>query len=162
MISFCFNNELTNDFLQKADLAIADLTITYEREQAVDFTMPFMNLGKLYFPLFYFSCHLAMSCRSQYPLQEANKEASQFVFIPISALFGCLDIHGHCISGGFCLTFHLGKVSVCMFPNYFLLLYSSFAIAGSVLMNGIILILAEPSQTFWSMTFLSSTPCGSL
>ncbi len=36
-----------NDFIwfQKADLAIADLTITYEREQAVDFTMPFMNLG---------------------------------------------------------------------------------------------------------------------
>ncbi|XP_044006778.1 glutamate receptor ionotropic, kainate 2 isoform X4 [Aphidius gifuensis] len=30
---------------QKADLAIGDLTITYEREQAVDFTMPFMNLG---------------------------------------------------------------------------------------------------------------------
>lgn len=26
-------------------MAIADLTITYEREQAVDFTMPFMNLG---------------------------------------------------------------------------------------------------------------------
>jgi len=34
-----------NELLQKADLAIADLTITYEREQAVDFTMPFMNLG---------------------------------------------------------------------------------------------------------------------
>lgn len=32
-------------WFQKADLAIADLTITYEREQAVDFTMPFMNLG---------------------------------------------------------------------------------------------------------------------
>lgn len=31
---------------QKADLAFADLTITYDREQAVDFTMPFMNLGK--------------------------------------------------------------------------------------------------------------------
>lgn len=30
---------------QKADLAVADLTITYDREQAVDFTMPFMNLG---------------------------------------------------------------------------------------------------------------------
>merc|ERR1719362_470998 len=30
---------------QKADLAVADLTITYEREQGVDFTMPFMNLG---------------------------------------------------------------------------------------------------------------------
>ena len=34
---------------QKADLAIADLTITYDREQAVDFTMPFMNLGKCIF-----------------------------------------------------------------------------------------------------------------
>ncbi|XP_071449244.1 glutamate receptor ionotropic, kainate 2-like isoform X2 [Hetaerina americana] len=30
---------------KKADLAICDLTITYSREQAVDFTMPFMNLG---------------------------------------------------------------------------------------------------------------------
>lgn len=31
--------------IQKADLAIADLTITYVREEVVDFTMPFMNLG---------------------------------------------------------------------------------------------------------------------
>lgn len=30
---------------QRADIAVGDLTITYEREQAVDFTMPFMNLG---------------------------------------------------------------------------------------------------------------------
>jgi ionotropic kainate glutamate receptor 2 len=30
---------------QRADLAVADLTITYDREQVVDFTMPFMNLG---------------------------------------------------------------------------------------------------------------------
>ena len=30
---------------QRADVAIADLTITYQREQVVDFTMPFMNLG---------------------------------------------------------------------------------------------------------------------
>ncbi|CAG2101692.1 unnamed protein product [Medioppia subpectinata] len=29
----------------KADLALADLTATYVREKAVDFTMPFMNLG---------------------------------------------------------------------------------------------------------------------
>ncbi|XP_013793577.1 glutamate receptor ionotropic, kainate 1-like, partial [Limulus polyphemus] len=28
-----------------ADIAIGDLTITYEREGVVDFTMPFMNLG---------------------------------------------------------------------------------------------------------------------
>lgn len=34
--------ELMDD---KADLAITDLTITAERESAVDFTMPFMNLG---------------------------------------------------------------------------------------------------------------------
>ena len=27
------------------DLVVADITITYEREQGVDFTMPFMNLG---------------------------------------------------------------------------------------------------------------------
>ena len=30
---------------QKTDLAIADLSISYEREQAVDFTLPFMNTG---------------------------------------------------------------------------------------------------------------------
>ena len=30
-----------------ADLAIADLTITFEREAVVDFTMQFMNLGQL-------------------------------------------------------------------------------------------------------------------
>ena len=39
---------ITNNFFiifQKADLAIGDITITYEREQAVDFTMPWMNLG---------------------------------------------------------------------------------------------------------------------
>ncbi|XP_042214058.1 glutamate receptor ionotropic, kainate 2-like isoform X3 [Homarus americanus] len=29
----------------KADQSIVDLTITYEREEAVDFSMPFMNLG---------------------------------------------------------------------------------------------------------------------
>ncbi len=31
--------------VQRTDLVVADLTITYEREQVVDFTMPFMNLG---------------------------------------------------------------------------------------------------------------------
>lgn len=30
---------------RKADMAVADLTITYERKTAVDFTMPFMSLG---------------------------------------------------------------------------------------------------------------------
>lgn len=32
-------------YLQKADIAVVDLTITYEREQVVDFTIPFMNTG---------------------------------------------------------------------------------------------------------------------
>ena len=31
---------------QKVDLGIADLSITYEREQAVDFSLPFMNTGR--------------------------------------------------------------------------------------------------------------------
>ena len=31
--------------LQKADLAVASLTISYVREQVIDFTKPFMNLG---------------------------------------------------------------------------------------------------------------------
>jgi ABC-type amino acid transport substrate-binding protein len=31
---------------QEADLAITDLTITSEREEAVDFTTPFMTLGE--------------------------------------------------------------------------------------------------------------------
>lgn len=37
--------------LKRADLAIADITITRERERDVDFTHPFMNLGsaKLFF-----------------------------------------------------------------------------------------------------------------
>ena len=48
-------NPLPLLLLQKADLAIADLTITYEREQAVDFTMPFMNLGK---KLIFFSVNI--------------------------------------------------------------------------------------------------------
>lgn len=33
--------------MQKAHLAITDLTITAERESGADFTMPFMNLGEL-------------------------------------------------------------------------------------------------------------------
>lgn len=31
--------------LQKADLAVGSMTITYARESVIDFTKPFMNLG---------------------------------------------------------------------------------------------------------------------
>jgi hypothetical protein len=37
---------LYNCLFQRADLAITDLTITSEREEAVDFTHPFMSLGE--------------------------------------------------------------------------------------------------------------------
>ena len=49
-IPLCYLESFNKTFfylLQKADLAVADLTITYEREQGVDFTMPFMNLGEI-------------------------------------------------------------------------------------------------------------------
>lgn len=40
-------NGMVNELLEwRADLAITDLTITSDRESAVDFTMPFMNLGE--------------------------------------------------------------------------------------------------------------------
>ncbi|KAI3380757.1 hypothetical protein SNEBB_005673 [Seison nebaliae] len=39
-------NGMINELMtQKADLAISDLTITFAREQVVDFTKPFLNLG---------------------------------------------------------------------------------------------------------------------
>ncbi|XP_076280228.1 glutamate receptor ionotropic, kainate 2 isoform X2 [Lasioglossum baleicum] len=40
-----WNGMLARIMAGEADLAITDLTITAERESAVDFTMPFMNLG---------------------------------------------------------------------------------------------------------------------
>ncbi|PNF30825.1 Glutamate receptor ionotropic, kainate 2 [Cryptotermes secundus] len=40
------HGELVDDLIaRRTDLAICDLTITHEREQVIDFTMPFMNLG---------------------------------------------------------------------------------------------------------------------
>lgn len=39
-------NGMVNEIVEKkADLAVAGLTITYQREQAIDFTKPFLNLG---------------------------------------------------------------------------------------------------------------------
>ena len=32
---------------ENADIAMADLTINYQREMVVDFTMPFLDLGKI-------------------------------------------------------------------------------------------------------------------
>lgn len=39
-------NGIVNEMIEKkADLAVAGLTITYQREQVIDFTKPFLNLG---------------------------------------------------------------------------------------------------------------------
>ena len=67
---------------QKADMAIADLSITYEREKAVDFSNPFMTLGIsiLYRSLVVqikptqinFKVLLLSNCR-MYGIQEAKK-----------------------------------------------------------------------------------------
>ena len=38
------SNSFASSF-QRADLAMADLTINYQREMVVDFTMPFLDLG---------------------------------------------------------------------------------------------------------------------
>lgn len=46
IFTYNLKNPMTNILqFQKADLAICDLTITYERRSAVDFTSPFMTLG---------------------------------------------------------------------------------------------------------------------
>jgi len=42
---------MTQSLFQEAHLAITDLTITSERSEAVDFTMPFMNLVKYFFQI---------------------------------------------------------------------------------------------------------------
>ena len=39
------NNNLDLKPLQRADFAMADLTINYQREQVVDFSQPFLDLG---------------------------------------------------------------------------------------------------------------------
>lgn len=53
-VSMIFGHTCPDDLIfvssfvfQKADLAICDLTITYERRSAVDFTSPFMTLGTI-------------------------------------------------------------------------------------------------------------------
>lgn len=40
---FCIINK--HFILQRADLAVASMTINYARESVIDFTKPFMNLG---------------------------------------------------------------------------------------------------------------------
>ena len=99
---------------QKADLAIADLTITYEREQAVDFTMPFMNLGTSFlFSHVTFQTETILHSvfyRREHFVQEAHEKTTQFVFLPFSAFLGCMDLHGDSISWSLSITLHTRQV----------------------------------------------------
>lgn len=47
-------------YVQVADLAITDLTITSDRAEAVDFTTPFMTLGTYYLFAFLYCIILSM------------------------------------------------------------------------------------------------------
>lgn len=58
--------------LQEADLAITDLTITSERESAVDFTMPFMNLGTAFQNRRIENCGLLKNYLREYCRFESN------------------------------------------------------------------------------------------
>lgn len=40
-----YANWIITENFQKADLAVAGLTINFQREQVIDFTIPFLNLG---------------------------------------------------------------------------------------------------------------------
>ena len=99
---------------QKADLAVADLTITYEREQGVDFTMPFMNLGnyKLFFLLTLMYTINAQKIFFLYTLighqfpyrcddsvYEANGEGSQFVLLFVAIVPWGMDLYANSIFG---------------------------------------------------------------
>lgn len=44
-VSVCFRGVTLLNLFQKADLAVAGLTITAEREKVIDFSKPFMTLG---------------------------------------------------------------------------------------------------------------------
>lgn len=44
-VSWTFHTVILLILLQKADLAVAGLTITAEREKVIDFSKPFMTLG---------------------------------------------------------------------------------------------------------------------
>lgn len=87
---------------QKADLAICDLTITYERESAVDFTMPFMTLGELNAsPISILrGIKTALSFyRHQHTLQQTDEAADKSLLFPVALFPGRLDVHGDGLFG---------------------------------------------------------------
>ena len=78
--------------LQKADLAIPDLSITYEREKAVDFSNPFMTLG--------------ISVLYRKP----KKKRSWTFLLHVPSLPGCVDLHCLCLLPRLHPALHPGQV----------------------------------------------------
>ena len=122
---------------QKADLAIADLSITYEREKAVDFSNPFMTLG--------------ISILYRKPKKE-DPELFSFMS-PLS-----LDVWIYMVFAYFIvsiLLFILARYSsiISIFKQ------ATSISSGSAPMSGTILTPVM-SRRFWSMSSVSATPCG--
>ena len=83
---------------QKADMAIADLSITYEREKAVDFSNPFMTLGIsiLYRSLKWISpiqINLKVLHKCSFYQQEAKEATPRVVFLHAPSLPRRVDLH---------------------------------------------------------------------
>lgn len=108
---------------QRADLVVADLTITYDREQAVDFTMPFMNLGRYLVRVQttlvsslgqcdgLFSTHLRTRFRHQYSVPETDQTAAELVFVSVPSVAGRVDLHGHGVPRRVRSPLHIGQVT---------------------------------------------------
>lgn len=116
---------------QRADLVVADLTITYDREQAVDFTMPFMNLGKYdddFMKIIKFSeCIRKFNVRwtwknyrYKYFVQKTNQATTEFIFVFISSIVGRVDLHGYRVPGCIGSSLHISQVThTFMFFKYY-------------------------------------------
>jgi len=46
--------------------------------------------------------------RDQHPLPETHQAATQLVLLPVALVTGCVDLHGHGLSGRVCVALHTG------------------------------------------------------
>lgn len=95
-------------------MAICDLTITYERRTAVDFTMPFMTLGKTLDVNIEMTLTITLRNRNQHSIRQTDQTATRLIFFPLAAFVRCVDVHGISISGCVVVFIHFSKVIVKM------------------------------------------------
>lgn len=97
-------------------MSCVDMSITSQRQKAVDFAMPYMNTGKIIFQklecktvqwydnskrwIFIPKLKIDISgnYRNRNSLQEEEASSAKFVLFHGSFVGRCLDIHDHCIS----------------------------------------------------------------